>query len=501
MRSNKEENILSKITNIYILIIIILFPLLVDKTGFFKILECKYKYFLIISISYILISTIIYIYYLITKRIKIIKITTIQKLAILFLICNIISYLISPFLKTNNILIGEGRKEGLLVSILYILTFICISYFGNFKKKYILYFSISSILINLIAILQFIGFNPLNMYQEGIGTHNVSFMATIGNIDTISALYTILLSISFTAYILIEDNKKYENTIHLLSLFMGSFILGIIDVTSGKLAFIVTIMLVLPLLLKNNIRLSKLLKCIAIILLSLVTNIIINVEYHYDIGRLGFYPKFNIIVFLYLIIIITLYLLSYKVEKLKYNIKNIKIKTKKYYKILLIIILIGIITIFIIPFKSGFLYEIHELLHLNFNDNFGTYRIFLWKRTLPMIKDYPLFGSGPDTFALRFMPLYTKDIMSIGPLTINDTAANIYLTMIINLGLVGTLTYVLFLINQLITGLKKKTDYSIVLLISILCYMVQSFFNLSVVIVSPIFWTLMGIHHLSIEKE
>ena len=28
------------------------------------------------------------------------------------------------------------------------------------------------------------------------------------------------------------------------------------------------------------------------------------------------------------------------------------------------------------------LYEIHELLHGNFDDAFGTYRIFLWKRTI-----------------------------------------------------------------------------------------------------------------------
>ena len=76
-----------------------------------------------------------------------------------------------------------------------------------------------------------------------------------------------------------------------------------------------------------------------------------------------------------------------------------------------------------------------------------------------------------------------------------------YLTMLINLGVLGTGTYILFLVKQIIIGLKKKTKYSIILLISILCYMIQSFFNISLVIVSPIFWTLMGLHHLSIEVK
>ena len=99
------------------------------------------------------------------------------------------------------------------------------------------------------------------------------------------------------------------------------------------------------------------------------------------------------------------------------------------------------------------------------------------------------------------MPLYTEDIAALGPLTINDTAANIYLTMMINLGIVGTISYLSFLSFQLIKGIKKINKNSCILLISIFCYMIQSFFNLSVVIVSPVFWLLMGIHHLSIELE
>lgn len=501
-KNNKKiSNILEKITDIYIFIIILLFPLMVDKTGFFKILECKYRCFVSISTIYFTITTIIFIIGILKKKITIKKLTKIQYLAIVFLIINIISCFASPFFKNHNLFIGVGRGEGLITSILYILTFLYVSYFGKFKKKYILYFSISSILINSIAILQFIGFNPFNMYQEGIGTHNVSFMATIGNIDFISALYTMLLSISFSAFIFLDDNKKKENIIHLISLFMGSFILLIIDVLSGKLTFGVILIILLPFIFKNNIRLSKFLTCIAIILLSIVTNIILNVEYHYDLGRLGFYFQFNYIVILFLIIISILLILSKYVKKTNYDLKENKNYYKNYYKVLIVLSLIGTFAIYLIPFKDGFLYEIHELLHFNFDDDFGTYRIFLWKRTIPLIKDYPLLGSGPDTFALRFMPLYTEDIAVIGPLTINDTAANIYLTMLINLGILGTFSYLSFLGYQLIKGIKKINKYSCILLISVFCYMIQSFFNLSVVIVSPVFWLLMGIHHLSIEVE
>jgi putative inorganic carbon (HCO3(-)) transporter len=503
---DKVFKILESISGVYIFLIVILFPLMVDKTGFFRIQECKYNYFLLMSITY-LSSCLLLVVYLFINKVNIFqkkKLTVIQLLAIIYLMCNIISYFCSPYLRKYNLFVGLSRQEGLLTNVLYILSFIFVSYFGKFKKKYILYFSIASIFINLIAILQFVGFNPLNMYQDGIGTHNVSFMTTIGNVDFISAIFTILLSVSFCSYLFLNDNR-IEKIVHLLSVFFGSFIFQIIDVSSGKLVFGILLVILLPFIFQTNKRLSNFLRLVASILLATVINIFINVEYHYSIGKLGFYFQFNYIVVMYIVIIILLYILSMYLDKLFYDVTNNRRLIKNYYQILGIAVIVGLIGLYLIPFKSGFLYEIHELLHFNFDDNFGTYRIFLWKRTIPLIKDYPLFGSGPDSFSLRFMSLYTDDIVKLGPLTNNDTAANIYFTMLINLGIVGTISYLIFLISQVKLGIKNMTNYSYILLISIVCYMIQSFFNLSVVIVSPIFWITMAIHHLSIydyvEKE
>jgi len=503
MKEAKKQSlkILEMITNVYIFLIIVIFPLIVDKTGFFKILECKWRSYVAVSIVYIIAIIIVNIYYLIRHKIKPYKkrLTITEWLAIIFLIANILSYLFSPYLGKYNLLLGTGRGEGLIVSILYILSFLFVAHFGKFNKKHFLYFSISSILVSTIAILQFVGFNPFNMYQEGIGTHNVSFMTTIGNVDFISAYYVITLTISAVA-LLFTENKKYEKIIHYISILFGSFIFNIIEVSSGKVAFLAVALIMLPFAFKDNKKLSILLKIISLILLSIAINMFINVEYHYDLGRLGFYFKIDYILILFIIIILVLYLLSKCLKNIPYSIAS-RNYIKNYFKFGAFAAIVGIIALFIIPFKSGILYEIHELLHLNFDDNFGTYRIFLWKRTIPLIKDYPILGSGPDTFALRFMPVYSDDIAKIGPLTINDTAANIYLTMLINLGIIGTISYLAFLGIQVYNGIKYKNSYSFVLLTSIIGYMVSSFFNLSVVVISPLFWILMAIHHICIYNN
>ena len=111
------------------------------------------------------------------------------------------------------------------------------------------------------------------------------------------------------------------------------------------------------------------------------------------------------------------------------------------------------------------------------------------------------FGTGPDTFAIRFMDKYTQDVAELGELTIEDTAANSYLTILVNTGFLGVISYLIYIGLQLINGLKNANKYSIVFLIAFICFLIQDCFNLWVVIVTPIFWILMAIMFLSTNSN
>ena len=501
---NKEKSILEMITRAYIYIIIILFPLIVDSTGFFHILECKWSFFVIVTITYILLCFIIFMFFLIVKRInyfKEIKFNKIHLVAVILLLVCIFSCIISPFRSDYNLIVGVGRGEGLLVTSLYILSFLFVSLFGKFDKKYILCFSISSVLFSLISILQFIGFNPLNMYQDGIGIHNVSFLGTIGNIDFVSAIYCIYLTMACSAFIFLDDESRLFKIIHLVSILMGYMMIAIIDVMSGKVATMATLAIVFPFIIINNKRFSRFVCIIGTIILSYGINLFINPQYHYNVGRVLLSFNFDIYVLLLFGLAAIIIYLSYILYNTKYEFKDTKKIVKYFYLMIIGIGILGLIFLYFYKFKNGILYEVHELLHGNFDDDFGTYRIFLWKRTLSIIPEYFFFGSGCDTFAIRFMARYTEDIAALGELTINDTAANVYLTMFVNIGLVGLCTYLTFLFLQIKEGIKKINKYSVVLLITIICYIIQDFFNLSVVIVSPLFWVLMALHLLCINDK
>ena len=136
---DKRKKVLDRLTEIYIFVIIVIFPLCVDSTGFFRILECKYRTFLIIGVTYLALSLIILIYYYIFHKIKIIKnikLSKVQYVVLAFWGINAISCAFSPYFEKYDLFIGVGRGEGLINMTLYCFTFLAITMFGKFRFKF-----------------------------------------------------------------------------------------------------------------------------------------------------------------------------------------------------------------------------------------------------------------------------------------------------------------------------------------------------------------------------
>jgi O-antigen ligase len=128
----------------------------------------------------------------------------------------------------------------------------------------------------------------------------------------------------------------------------------------------------------------------------------------------------------------------------------------------------------------------------------GSSRIFIWKNSLPLIKEYFWVGSGPDSFEFVY-PNNKKNKEFLGN-SIVDKAHNEYLQIAITLGVPALLTYLGFLYFilrrgfqavKLAEGNEKILLYG--LIATIIGYLVQAFFNISTVPVAPIFWSILGI--------
>lgn len=189
----------------------------------------------------------------------------------------------------------------------------------------------------------------------------------------------------------------------------------------------------------------------------------------------------------------------------------LKKKKKEILKLLLIFILI---TIFLNSFHGGLtglrFISIFEDLQdlssedLNSIDRVGTNRIFIYRNSIPLLSEYPLFGAGPDNFAEVFPQQKYRDF-SGNSRQVVDKAHSEYIQLGVTTGIPALIIYLSLLLYILYNlrpknikeiNLKKKRDLKyfikITLFFSILAYSLQAALNISVVTVAPVFWTVLG---------
>ena len=128
--------------------------------------------------------------------------------------------------------------------------------------------------------------------------------------------------------------------------------------------------------------------------------------------------------------------------------------------------------------------EVVEMSKGNTQNSFGNNRIEIWSKSFNIVPYYLLHGAGVDNFFYAFGP----NRLRIEDKTI-DKAHNEYLQILITEGLFALIVYISLYLIVLLRGIKNNKIY---LILPVLGYMVQAFFNISVIEVAPIFFILLG---------
>ncbi len=129
-------------------------------------------------------------------------------------------------------------------------------------------------------------------------------------------------------------------------------------------------------------------------------------------------------------------------------------------------------------------------------DHVGSSRMFIWIRGVYLVQARPLFGYGLENVGIAFLEFYKEDIVShFNRVVIPDKAHNEYLHVALTTGLFGLMSYLMFIILIIKHATKHLWDHPLQLMvvISIIGYLIQAFFNISVVSVAYVFWIFLGL--------
>ena len=177
-----------------------------------------------------------------------------------------------------------------------------------------------------------------------------------------------------------------------------------------------------------------------------------------------------------------------------YSIKNKKIK-----KILVILLLVGIVLFGSVNTKKTRL--VKELFKIKDNSteivsgtakkSYGTERLFIWQKTLEIVPENLLHGVGIDNYYYAFDG---KALVSKDGRFYYDKAHNEYLQILVTEGIFCLIIYLAMYAVIGIRGLKYSfKNNTVYLLLPIIGYLIQAFFNISVIEVAPMFYILLGL--------
>ena len=445
---------------------------------------------------------------------NVISITTAQIFALGFLLVNFVSALLSPYGELVNskgqsmVFFGgdainsSSRCEGLIFTLIYVGIFLLCSVYGKLCNITALVVAFTLIVMSGIGLVQHFGWNIFDIcYHSLFKTGGAkSFVSTVGQFNIYSIAATILLSFCGGCVLLEKRLNIFTRFVCLVAFTMGLTLNLWIDVSAGKFAFVVAMFVVYPYMIaKPATRKGAVSLAIGVVAALWFNKCATSfypqeLTFKYDINfSLG--GKY---IFLILVLIAVRVALQFFNEMIDH-----KFITPAIYGMAIIF---GVMIFYY--FKNNYVSTneqvnlLNELSALSKGElvaTSGTYRLANWYASMEIVKEFPLFGSGPGTFYRAFTD-YSLSIYHIyRPGYWVDLAHNDYVQYVATTGIVGLFTYMSFIAVILYRAVRRaaKNPAIVALCFAVVMFMVQNFFIFSLVATAPTFFIILGL----LERE
>ena len=480
---------MEKICLIFSFIVLAVFPFVISPKLYINLTETKFWTFVVLTLCFVAAIAVTVLKCYMTKHIRttrqmggIRQFTLPQLFIIAYMIWGVLSAVLSDY---DNLFIGQSRYEGVLSMLLYGIIFILLSFWGEFSNRFIYGMACMSILVGFFAFTQIMGSHF--MYPDGYSYGNSGFLSTIGNIDCVSGLISIVLPALCVGFILQESKLRF---LSLAGIIIFTYVQLAINVDSGKLALTAALLISIPFILNSKRNIVRALIMFAAILGTAGIQKSFAANYDQIMNIYSFEATHSKAAIIMIIMALLCGIAAYIVYK---KVDEIKISPKKVAMVLGcvigILVIAGFVFIFTYSGANPLLVELSAALHGNLTDEAGSGRGAVWKRCIQLIGENPIFGSGTGAFLTAFAPY------NVGLPETFDFAHNDFLQIAACQGIVGLALYLGFIISLAVRGFKNvfTCPWVLVCISSCVGYIVYSFFTFSIAIVSPLFWVMAGL--------
>lgn len=408
-----------------------------------------------------------------------------------YLAWSALSAALSPY---DGVWAGPGRYEGLFEILLCVLAFWTVSSYGRWDSRFLWLLGGVVLLNGALGLLQYAGANPLSLFPEGMNYHdgfvlyNGQFMGTLGNVDILGAFLCLAVPVFYAAYLL------FGQPLVLLPLGAGMFLMALADVDAGYVGLAAALLLTFPVYYIQPPAWRRGLTAAGVLLTGL------------SLGKF-FYADRNTALCLRLgwaaPALLGLLLMGAGLLLSRRDMEGPRIQRRFLWLEVFAVLLAGLAALYAFPFSSGTPWEIQQLLHGNFNAEFGSGRVRIWTEVLDLIRERPLLGGGPDTLLHRMTLTFTRYSQELG-MTIEshvDAAHSLFLNTAVNQGLPALGFWLAGLGFWLAGVCKRRNTAGLLMLAGVAGYLVQGCFSVSLCSVTGLFWIFLALGECDIKPD
>lgn len=390
---------------------------------------------------------------------------------------------------------GQGvRNDGFIIQTFYVATYFVISRLVRMQKFDLNIYCYGATIVSVLVMLHFFGFDVLDTgFSQPNWESGLLFMGPMGNINLTSYFVTVSLIMAASIYITEQQlgfDKHGNITLACFAVMLWAELN--LNTDAGIVAIGAALAVALPLMLVSFKRIGRFFTVLSVALAVVIFNrLAIGSDILGDeFGKLGWLMVAAELVCIGLAVSINDGTLNFNPSRKTLLITTLCIDAAA---------VLGVLAAAAVAANGeskGILYELGQMLfHGNFNDKFGTKRIFTWKRTLKLVGRHPIFGSGPDSFYNVFNAQYGDEAKEFFNGRNLDKAHNEYLQLLVCSGVTGLGSFLAFL-GMMIAGAFKRTQNNPLLVccaMGVVGYAVHAFFGYSLPINSPLMWVLFGL--------
>ena len=471
-----------RLSQVFAIALLAVFPLMIGESGYANITADKFGFFKNLTLFYLAGAALLWLLCLKDKSLyKARQQKCPQKLSIpqiallLHVLWGVICALASD---QDQLWIGFRRNEGVFSMLLYAAVFLALSLWGEYSDYLLPALSVMAITQAVLSLSQLWGGGLL--YPQGYNFYDLRFVGTLGNIDFVSGFAALMIPALVCGFILLETRFRYA------MLTGAALLLAVqiyIDVDSGKVGLLVSLLLSLPFLCSERKRMIRTLYAFAVLLAAAGI-------FRYIAPSATGVSSSGAPLFLLAALLLAAagFLLSKKEGAFPLSPRTILIALAA---LELAAAAAALVYLFQYSGSNPLLRDAHEFLHGRLDDTAGSGRGLIWKVTVSFMNDNPIFGCGPGGFARALVPYYNYE--ELGQWI--DAAHNDFLHIGACTGYVGLFFYVVFVVSLAVRALKNVERCPLLLIFAgaVAGYLAHSFFSFSVPIVSPLFWGMAGL--------